>query len=279
VEAISEIERLRHDDSVARYLTSISHRSPRTIATYRDLLRTLQNNIEVSLDLAAIDDLVLLFARLNEHYQESTLNVMKAALKGFLRFCGRDDDAKLIKYASLKWMPRSDLAQEQLDKVLAHAKPNERALILTFYSTGARLGELCGKRWEKERPKISDLDWVGGRIYIIGKGERADCLVFLPRREQALEALRKYLGARRSGSIFQCRWRAWRLVRRAGQRVGVKLHPHMLRHAGATSLIMQGVSTRIVQAWLRHASLEMTERYTHVAKSDLIALAKEKEWR
>jgi site-specific recombinase XerD len=63
------------------------------------------------------------------------------------------------------------------------------------------------------------------------------------------------------GNPFINCWKAARLVRRAGERAGVKLHPHMLRHAAATSLLMQGVPTRVVQIWLRHTSLAMIERY------------------
>lgn len=128
VEAVSRVEQSRHNNLVARYLTSIAHRSPRTVATYRDVLRILQDNLNGPLENTPIDDLMLLFTRLSEHYEESTLNVMRAALKGFLRFCGRDAEVKMIKYSNLKWMPRSDLAQEQLDRVLDHTRLNERGI-------------------------------------------------------------------------------------------------------------------------------------------------------
>ena len=279
MEAISRTEIGLLPDSIDQYLTSISYRSPRTIATYQNILYTIQKNLVLPIEVASIDELMELLEDFGKHYESPTMNVIRAVLRGYLKFCGREDDAKRIKYATLKWMPRQDLSQEQLDRVLAQAWVNERAVILTLYSTGARLGEITSKRFDKTRPTLADLDWVTGKIKIIGKGGRPDYLVFFPRRQEAIEALHLYIGSRQSGPILPNRRRSYFLVRRAGDRVGVKLHPHMLRHAGAHSLIMQNVSTRIVQAWIRHCSLEMTMRYTFMAKSDLIDLAQQKEWR
>lgn len=267
------------DSAMNRYLRSICHKSPRTVSTYREILALLEHRVRTPLEAMTVDELLALIGEFDAGRSASSSNVARAALKGYLHFLGRNDDAGRISYFRHFWLPRCDLMQGQLDRVLEKARSNERALILTLYSTGARVGELCGKRFDGSRPIVSDLDWVRGRIRIVGKGGRPDCLVFFPRRAEALDALREYLAGKQAGHIFVNQWRARKLVRRAGARVGVRLHPHMLRHAGATSLIMQGVSTRVVQAWLRHSSLEMTERYTHVAKSDLIALAQTREWR
>jgi len=278
MEAIERTEILS-PDLIGQYLTSISYRSPRTISTYRNILHTIQKSLVTSLELATIEELLILLEDFGQSYKQTSLNVTRAILRSYLKFCGREDDAKRIKYANIKWMPHIDLTQEQLDQVLVQARDNERALLLTLYSTGARLGELCGMAFEKDRPQVSDVDWIAGRIKIIGKGRRADYVIFFPRREEAIEALHNYIGPRNSGPILPNRYRSWYLVRRAAARVGIKLHPHTLRHAGAHSLMMQGVNSRIIQTWLRHASIEMTERYSSVMKGDLLKVAGEKEWR
>jgi integrase len=59
-------------------------------------------------------------------------------------------------------------------------------------------------------------------------------------------------------------WREWQeLEQEAG--VAGRFRPHDGRHFAATFLLALGVDVRVVQAILRHSSVKVTERYTHVA--------------
>lgn len=60
-----------------------------------------------------------------------------------------------------------------------------------------------------------------------------------------------------------------RIIRTAGQEsLGIRVHPHMLRHTFATRL-MQKTNIRVVQALLGHKSLQSTQIYTHPNDQDL----------
>lgn len=60
-----------------------------------------------------------------------------------------------------------------------------------------------------------------------------------------------------------------RIIRTAGQEsLGIRVHPHMLRHTFATRL-MQKTNIRVVQTLLGHSSLQSTQIYTHPNNQDL----------
>ncbi|SEN70007.1 type 1 fimbriae regulatory protein FimB [Halomonas caseinilytica] len=54
-----------------------------------------------------------------------------------------------------------------------------------------------------------------------------------------------------------------RMMHRLSEQVlGVKWHPHALRHACGVHLIISGVDLRIVQQYLGHANIQITGAYT-----------------
>ena len=58
-----------------------------------------------------------------------------------------------------------------------------------------------------------------------------------------------------------------RLPERAGEAadLGIKVHPHVLRHACGYALANKGHDTRALQAYLGHKSIQHTVRYTELA--------------
>jgi integrase len=59
-----------------------------------------------------------------------------------------------------------------------------------------------------------------------------------------------------------------RIVERAGRaaKLGIKVHAHMLRHACGYALANAGHDTRALQAYLGHANIQNTTRYTALAQ-------------
>jgi len=185
---------------------------------------------------------------------------------------------------SSAWWPAA-VAREIVCAGLAMAAPNpsdligqrDRAILETLYGTGLRLGEVV-------RADLSDLD-LQNRVLLVrtGKG-RKDRLV--PIGAAAATALDRYLTearpllanagepavfVNRSGARLQAPGLRVR-VQDAGQRIGVRLTPHALRHSYATHLLRDGADLRHVQALLGHRSLTTTAIYTRAAITDLRSL-------
>jgi site-specific recombinase XerD len=49
--------------------------------------------------------------------------------------------------------------------------------------------------------------------------------------------------------------------------LGKRIHPHILRHSCAMTLLQAGVDTSVIALWLGHASVRSTDAYVHADMS------------
>lgn len=147
----------------------------------------------------------------------------------------------------------------------------DRALIEMLYSTGIRVGELCGL-------DVDDVDRQRRVIRVLGKGRKERTV---PYGVPAAEAVDAWLAVRAtwatpdSGPALFLGARGRRIdprvVRALVYKVfgdietGRRIGPHGLRHTAATHLLEGGADLRAVQELLGHASLATTQIYTHVS--------------
>ncbi|HHW4680650.1 MAG TPA: tyrosine recombinase XerC [Xylella taiwanensis] len=142
----------------------------------------------------------------------------------------------------------------------------DRALLELFYSSGLRLSELCGLRW-------NGLDLDAGLVSVLGKGSRQR---LVPVGSYALCALREWRansGGTAQQPVFPGRnggpisTRAVQIrIKQLAQRQGMAkhVHPHMLRHSFASHLLESSGDLRGVQELLGHANITTTQIYTHL---------------
>lgn len=149
------------------------------------------------------------------------------------------------------------------------------AIMELLFATGVRVGELVAIT-------LDDVASEEKAILIRGKGRRQRLAFLLA--PQSLGAFEAYLRARArlpvdTRSLFVNR--AARqlsphgvaaVLRQLAEAAGItrRVTPHMIRHTVATLLLRNGADLRVVQEFLGHASIVMTQRYTQVSKEQLI---------
>jgi integrase len=142
----------------------------------------------------------------------------------------------------------------------------DAAAILLAYTHGLRVSELVALRW-------SQFDLGDGVAHITRlKNGRPSTQPLRGPELRALRQLRRlwpegqFVLQTESGSP----WTAAgfrKMLARTGEAAGFAwgVHPHQLRHATGYRLANQGTDTRTIQAYLGHANISHTTRYTELA--------------
>ena len=94
-------------------------------------------------------------------------------------------------------------------------------------------------------------------------GDELRALRRLQREQEPKSPVRVHLGAR--CTLHHAGFA--RMIERAGAeaKLGIKAHPHMLRHACGYALANRGHDTRALQAYLGHRNIQHTVRYTELS--------------
>lgn len=152
------------------------------------------------------------------------------------------------------------------------AKIRDAALLCVLYDCGLRSAEVVGLRLE-------DLRRDEAMFIVRGKGSKTR---MVPYSQRAIALVDRWLAVRgpaKTDTLFASlaghalgTSDVRRIVAAAGQRVGLAVHPHMLRHSCATHLMENGADIRVIQEFLGHASLATTAIYTHVSEAHLKAV-------
>jgi integrase/recombinase XerD len=210
------------------------------------------------------------------------------ALKVFYRFLRLEErtaqgTVDLLGSPSLWTRIPQVLSPEQVTKLLEAPQPTDRyqlrdrAILETLYAAGCRASEVVGLT-------MADLHLDPGFCKCQGKGGKQR---IVPLGRPAVNALRAYIDGLRpklvatqptASRVFVSRGgkplareMLWVLVKKYVRRAGLhaKVSPHTLRHSFATHLLAGGADLRTVQELLGHASIQTTQRYTHVDRDRL----------
>lgn len=271
--------------------------SPRTIASYRDSLQLLLRFVHErtgkapsALDWDDLDEPVI-SAFLNHlqddrHNSVRTRNLRLTAIRALFRYASfrHPEHAAVIQRVlaiPAKRFEKRTVSFLTADEAAAlTAAPDrsrwegrrDRVLLILGIQTGLRVSETislnCG----------DVVLGVGAHVRCEGKGRKQRAV---PLTSTTQAVLKVWLTERAGGSgdpLFPTRTgrrlsrdaveqrvatHAAAAARRCPSLRGKHLHPHVLRHSCAVSLLQAGVDTSVIALWLGHADVRSTNPYLH----------------
>ena len=161
----------------------------------------------------------------------------------------------------------------KLLRTAKQAGPREHAMCLLGYVHGMRAEEICGLRLE-------DLDLAAETVVVRRLKGSKTTTQQLQRYQgeplldecKVMAAWMKLRGSNHSPFLFTSqkgprlhRQSFWRIMQGLGERAGIAVHPHMLKHSLATHLVEGDVNAFKVQQALGHASIKSTMAYVKVS--------------
>lgn len=150
-----------------------------------------------------------------------------------------------------------------LDAARASRNPErDTALLVFMLETGCRRGAVVGLTMDR-------LHVEEGYAVVLTKGNQEQFVFF---EAEVQEALRTWLEVRgpAPGSIFGLTGPGiLQLLERLGERAGVDVYPHKLRHTSATMRVEEGIDSSSLQQVMGWKSTRMAEVYTRLARERL----------
>lgn len=196
-----------------------------------------------------------------------------SAIKSILTFAARIGITPVNVGAALR-LPKNPnglaeriISESDVHRMLAACEKSVRdhALIRLLYGCGLRISEACGLRFSSLRA-----DKQSGTVTVLGKGEKTRTIRASAGTWAELQQLQPdpdfggwVFRGRGDGALTSSA--AWRIVRKAAKRAGLKaaVSPHFLRHANASHALARGCPIAVVRDTLGHSSLTITSRYVH----------------
>src|SRR5437660_1642349 len=179
---------------------------------------------------------------------------------------------RTVRRPNAELRTREHLTVDEVERLIEAASANRQGrrdalMMLLAFRHGLRAAEVCDLRWEQ-------IDFATATLHVrrIKHGTPATH----PLTGREMRALRKHQReSGRSTFVFVSERGAplsapgfSRMVERAGRaaKLGIKVHAHTLRHACGYALANAGHDTRALQAYLGHANIQNTTRYTALAQ-------------
>ena len=175
----------------------------------------------------------------------------------------REEDIRVGRNSGNAW--REVRGYKILPPIAATYADYLKPMILLVLNTGMRRGEVFSLRWE-------DVDLSKRQIIVEGKTAKTGQTRHLPLNSEALETIQKWrlqaegeyvFTSPVTGRRFDNIKRSWEALRTRAGLTDFRFHD--LRHTFASKLVMAGENLYTVKELMGHSTVEMTEKYAHLA--------------
>lgn len=215
--------------------------------------------------------------RKNRRGVENTVGTVNESIKivrVFLSWCANYLDLKLVvKVSEIRPLKAHDTRKTQLtfsqiySVVKSCGHEQDQLMIAVAFEAGLRIDELRSIQYE---------DFRGTTLDVIGKGSKHRITYVSDELKGKIDAWMHNNGWT-GGFIFRPAWGneselGYKNLDTVRERIksvfqkhaGIKMNPHMLRHAFALNLLENGCSLRSIQKLLGHSNIETTMKYLQV---------------
>ncbi|MBI3871704.1 MAG: tyrosine-type recombinase/integrase [candidate division Zixibacteria bacterium] len=263
--------------------------TPKTISGYGERLGYFQLFLRTKgipfdrVDRLTLQDYIL--AQKERGLADISINGQIRVLKIFFKFLKEEglfesNPTEKIQLLRMEKKTKPVLSEGQIEGMLAvpdrtnFVGMRNFLMILVFYDTLIRLSELINL-------KLSDVDLDAGTLRIFGKGRKVRTV---PIGMKTVKYLHKFFMRHRQGISSEYVFTTYRgtpldhrnvmrILERIGNKVGVHVSPHLLRHSGASHRAVSGMPAFLLQRLLGHSTIQMTERYVHLVDDEKLKAA------
>jgi integrase len=251
------------------WLATRQHRSPRTVATYRESLRRALPDLPVNRwPVLSSAEAAAAYERWCHRYSLPTAALTLTVVRLFWayqiaqgRWSGPNPWDSVQPRAPAETRHRRVLTVEEVRRLLRAATGTDGILFTLLYYTGLRISEVLALRW-RDLHRLPD--GAMGLTVARGKGGKSRTVRLVP---WVADSLRRLPGRHDPDTLLfpdDSRQAVYNRLRRLADRVGLRgriVSPHVLRHSCASHLLAAGANLVEVQELLGHADIRTTRIY------------------
>ena len=216
---------------------------------------------------------------LRETCNRTSINTYWRSLRTFFQWAYREelaphDPSERVNAPKPDVTRKTPLEADAMHALLESANTKrDRAILALMLDTGLRRREVCeltADDVDLDAGSVTVRHSKSGRFRVVPIGPDAARIIrkWAHARDEHARTFFYSEGDRNKGEPLTPRGLRQAIVR-IGQRAGVKVTPHLLRHSFARLWVVQGGASLPLQTFLGHSSLAVTERYVTLNFNDL----------